>query len=287
MAARTHNKQGPPMTSPSPAISVKASPRPIQQLGLFIASLNLRVGFLRFVALSNGLILLSLIWMLLVPESSLGVLRYLQEDTGISRSVLVGIVASVFFMDISQSLRGMAGSYASLFVLSGQALLALVTLIYTLAGKLSLMAVFGHVGMFALSFIGIVVVVQSYNPDKTRFQFKRLMYPAISVLMALLAWGMVTRPDIAITQFIQNQYGLVFFVVIVGLLAWGSGQLRQNHLAPDRMVRRLIGLYLFVFMSIGLFTTDDSVSLLGVTMNVLVACMTVFFAFLQAQEYPG
>lgn len=270
--------------------TAKAPPlafNPTQRVGAFIASLNLRVGFLRFVALSNGLILLSLLWMLLVPDSSMGVLHYLQEDTGIPRQILVGLVASVFFMDVSQSLRGITQSYASLFILSGQCLLALITLVYTALGKLSLIADFGHVGLFVLCFIGVVVIVQSYNPDKTQFQFKRLMYPAISLLMALLAWGIVTRPDVAIIQFIHNQYGAALFVVIVGLLAWGSGQLRQNHLTPDRMVRRLIGVYLFTFMSVALFANDSSASLLGVTMNVLVSCVTVFYAFIQAQEYPG
>lgn len=286
MASITHDKsQGPPM-SLSPAVT-RSALRPLQRLGLFIAGLNLRTGFLRFVALSNGLILLSLVWMILVPDSSLGVLRYLQEDTGMRRSVIVGLMASVFFMDISQSLRGITQSYTLLFAISGQALLATITLFYTLVGKLSLVALFGHGGMFALSFIGIVVVVQSYNPDKTPFQMKRLMFPAISVLMALLAWGLVTRPDTAITLFIQGKYGAALLIVIVSLLAWGSGQLRQNHLTPDRMVRRLVGIYLFVFMSVALFTADSSVSLLGVTMNVLVACVTVFYALIQAQEYPG
>lgn len=270
--------------------SAKAPPlmlSPLHRAGAFIASLNLRVGFLRFVALSNGLILLSLLWMLMVRDSSLGVLHFLQADTGIPRQVIVGLVASIFFMDVSQSLRGITQSYASLFVLSGQSLLALITLVYTAIGKLSLIAAFGHVGLFALCFIGIVVIVQSYNPDKTQFQFKRLMYPAISALMALLLWGIVTRPDTAIIQFIHNRYGAALFVIIIGLLAWGSGQLRQNHLTPDRMVRRLIGIYLFTFMSVALFGVDSSVSLLGVTMNVLVACVTVFYAFIQAQEYPG
>lgn len=273
--------------SPSPAITRNAPVRPIQRLGIFIAGMNLRTGFLRFIALSNGLILLSLIWMLLDRDSSLGVLRFLQEDTGIRRSVLVGLMASIFFMDISQSLRGIAQSYSALLVLSGQGVLALITLFYTITGKLSLIALFGHGGMFALSFIGIVVIVQSYNPDKTGFQFKRLMFPAISVLMALLAWGLVTRPDAAITAFIQDRYGAIAFVFIVSLLAWGSGQLRQNHLTPDRMIKRLLGVYLFAFMNAALFATDNSVSLLGVTMNCLTALVTIFFALIQAQEYPA
>lgn len=272
--------------SPTPAIAPLRF-QPIKWLGLFIASLNLRLGFLRFVALCNGFILLSLIWMLFLPESSMGVLRYIQEDTGVRREIVIGLVACIFFMDISQSLRGIAQSYACLFAISGQAVIALVTLVYTVLGRLSLIAAFGHVGLFALSFVGIIVVVQSYSPVKKPFDFKRLMFPVISVLMAILAWGLVTRPDTAITQFIQNQYGLVFFVMIVGLLAWGSGQLRQNHLTPDRMVKRLIGVYLFGFLSTALFMVDSSVSLLAIMMNLLVACMTVFYAFIQAQEYSG
>lgn len=286
MVTIPHDQQGPPM-SLSPDIARPVAIRPLQRLGLFIAGLNLRTGFLRFAALSNGLILLSLIWMLLVPDSSLGVLRYLQEDTGISREILVGLIASIFFMDISQSLRGIAQSYAALFAISGQGVLAIITLVYTLTGKLSLIALFGHGGLFALNVIGIVVVVQSYAPTETRYSFKRLMFPAISVLMAILAWGLVTRPDTAITQFIQGRYGALLYILIVSLLAWGSGQLRQNHLTPDRMIRRLMGIYFFVFMNMALFVSDDSVSLLGVTMNALVACVTVFYAMIQAQEYPG
>lgn len=268
----------------SPAVTRPAI-RPLHRLGVLIAGMNLRTGFLRFVALSNGLILLSLVWMLIVPDSSLGVLRYLQEDTGIRRSVIVGMMASVFFMDISQSLRGITQSYSLLFAISGQALLAVITLVYTITGKLSLVALFGHGGMFVLCFIGIVVIVQSYSPNKTRFQFKRLMFPAISALMAILAWGLVTRPDASLTQFIQDRYGAMLFILIVALLAWGSGQLRQNHLTPDKMVKRLIGVYLFVFMNVALFAVDNSVSLLGVMMNMLTAGVTIFYALIQAQDY--
>lgn len=285
MASTSIRKQGRgPMTTVAP-------PAKARRARLSFAALNLRIGLLRFIALINGALLLSLVWMLIAPHSSLGILAPLGADIeaaqpllsalAIRRTIVLGI-GFVFFADVSQSLRRLPPSYASLSSLSGQAILFVITLVYVLMGRLSLLALYGTGGTLILSAAGIVIVVQSYQ-DAQRYRVRKLLYPLLSGAMGFLGIALILSPDTATRQLIELRYGGIVFVALLTLLAWGCGQLRQNHLTPDKMVRRVSGLILFPLFSLRLWATGQSISLLGVLNTLSVAGLAAFLAFVQAQ----
>lgn len=282
MASITKINQGVSMDTPtSPPLTGLFS-----RAAFYIASLDLPLLMIRIIALSNAFFLLSLVYMILVPNAPLGVLRFLQEDTGMRRNTLVALVAAFFFMDIAQSMRGVVTSYSMVMSLSGQAAVALITAIYVIKGDLSAIALYSHGGAFALSAIGVLIGIQSRHTN-LRYPVKRLILPALSTLMFILVWGLITRPDSPLALFIQNTYGKVFFILLVGALAWGSGQLRRNHFSPEKMARRLTGIYLFAFLVVALQITTGGSSLLGVYMTVHVAVLSMVFPFLQATDQGG
>lgn len=264
---------------------------PVSRSRLTFTALNLRIGLLRLIALINGAILLSLLWMVFVPHAPLGVLGPLAADIEAARPLLSQLairgsivfgIGFVFFADVSQSLRRLPPSYASLSSLSGQAILFLITLLYVVKGRLSLLALYGVGGTLALSAAGIVIVVQSYQNTR-RYQVRSLLYPLLSSTMGFLGIALILSPDTATRQLIELRYGVLVFIFLLTLLAWGCGQLRQNHLTPDKMVRRVGGLILFPLFSIRLWVTGQPISLLGLLLTLSVAALAVFLAFVQAE----
>jgi hypothetical protein len=264
-------------------------------VGGVIAASDLRLNFLRFTVFENSVILFCLFWMALIPDSSSGVLRPLIEDISTlhpnepmsaARLVIIGVIAFVFLSDIFQTQRGIQATWGLLFSLSGQALLATITVVYTLTGRLSPIALYGYCGVFLLSLVGMVTVIQSYQPA-VKYPVKALIYPLLSTLMALLGVSLIAWQDSAIARFIQeaHRFGGVVFLALIVPLAWGHGQLRQNHLTPDEMAKRLIGVAVFAFLSAAFFTATSMSSLLGVCVNGLIVLLGVFFALIQAKDY--
>lgn len=258
---------------------------------LTFTTLNLRIGLLRFVALLNGLILVTLLWALIVPDAPLGILAPLFADIEAAhpmasvlaiRAVIILSIGFVFFSDVSQSLRRLPPSYGSLTSLSGQAVLTAITLVYVLRGRLPPLALYGPGASLVLSGVGIIVVVQSFDAH-SRYPVRALLYPILSVIMAGLGLSLIVSPDTATRQIIELRYGVIVLVTLLGLLAWGCGQLRQNHLTPDKMVKRLTGLIVFPVFSLRLMATGNPVSFLGLLLTSAVAALAVFLTFVQAE----
>ncbi len=273
----------PPITTPFPAL-----PRP----RLSFKALNLRRALLRLITLSNGLILLALLWTLVDSQAPLGLLSPLFDDmaamdTGMSvqaiRATLVLGIGFCLVADISQSMRRLPPSYTSLASLSGQCLLGLITVAYVVVGRLPLLALYGIGGTLLLSATGIVIVVQSYAPTSRHPPVRTLLYPILSLGMLVLGISLILSPDTATRQIIELEYGPFVLGGLLFVLAWGSGQLRQNHLTPDRMIKRLLGLIVFPVFSLRLLAIGQPVSILGVVLTIIVAGLAVALAFVQAE----
>lgn len=274
-------------------ISQAASPPQLPHpIAAWLDRIDAPHALVRYVAISNAIILLCLLWMLLVPESSIGILRLPAEDMGLRRSFVVTLFAAVFFMDVAQALRGVRASWTYLTSLSGQAILALIALVYTTQGKIGLVGFYTHAGPFILSFIGVLVAIQRaklrppwFVPPWMRQNTRQVMLTSVSIFLLTLAWGLLTRPDTNIALFIQNRYGLGFFIVMIGLLLWGAGQLRHNHMKPWQALRRMFGLWLYAFMTAYLLLTDNNeIAPLTVFLSLNVPILATLFAVIQAQD---
>lgn len=259
------------------------------RLGMFIANLNMRRGFAGLVRLNNGLLFLSLMTMILFPDTSLGVLRPLVEDLQSGRETVVGFFAFLFLVDVCQVDRGQHPSNGILFSLSGLCLLSLVTLFYVARGILTPVALYFTWGPFLMALVGLMVVIRSYETGegsaKRYDSAKRWMYPVLSASMGVLGIGLLW-PDSPSGLFIASQWNIVVIGLTVFLLAWGCGQLRQNHLTPDAMMSRVAGMFFFAFFSAVRMIEDRNTSLMSALMSVTMCLMAVFFSFMQAQDYP-
>lgn len=253
-------------------------------------ALNLRLGFLRLVALLNGVILLLVLYAL-HPASPDGILGPLLADLGRAlpdsdpnaiRFMAGAALGFVFFADISQSMRRLPPSYGLLACLSGQAILTVITAVYVLAGQLPSLALYGTGGTLALSAVGMITVIQSYR-GVDRIAIRTFLYPMLSAVLGCLGMSLIFSPDSATRAMIETTYGPYMLAALLALLAWGCGQLRQNHLTPDRMVKRLVGLALFPLSSLHLLTSSEPVSLLGVFLPISTALLAMALAFVLAE----
>lgn len=270
--------------------SAKAPPialNPTQRVGAMLGTMNLRLGFVGAVVIGNAVILLCLISMSVDTGSALGVLRPLIEDVGLPRDGIIGLFAVLFGVDVAQMRqmqRRQSPGYGTLTSLSGQLALALITLVYVIKGALHPIALYGAWGVFLLSLVGVLVVIQSYESQKRFFDVRQLMYPAMSVSMGLLAFGLIW-PGSAISAFIQQEWDIFIKGCLLALVIWGCGELKQNHLTPKQVARRIGGMLFFAFFSVKRFTEDRDASVLGTWMHVMVWVLAVFFALIQAQDY--
>jgi hypothetical protein len=246
----------------------------------------------RYTAIHNAAILLCLLWMLMVPDSPTGLLGLLQVDVGLRRNAVIALVMAIFFMDVAQALRGLTPNWSFLTTLSGQCVMAIIATVYTLRGSIGLVGFYTYVGPFALSVIGLMVAIQRahlrppwFVPRWVRENTKHAMLTSISVLLWILAWGLMTRPDATVARSIQSRYGLGFFIAMVGVILWGAGQLRHNHMKPWWALRRMLGIYLYSLMVMYAIAADNSsISPLSVYLSVSIAVLSVFFALIQAQD---
>lgn len=255
-------------------------------------------GFLRFIALSSSFFLLSILWMMLVPEASMGVLRFVQDDTHRGRRVVTGVVALFFMRDIGQSLRGIKARHGMIFVLSGQAVMAVIATIYTLRGELSLAGFAGNVGVFWLSLVSLWTIAQHnqkmalmklgqvYRP-RWGIEAKTFLIPGVAIIMFLTSIGLVTRPDGAISDFIHTQIGLLYYVIVLGWIVLGSGFITLNHIKAKWLFVAVMGYYLFVGLLVGLFAYDPtSISLTFLVSHFVIAVEAFFIILLQTTYSP-
>lgn len=265
-------------------------PNPLERVGTLIASFNLDIGFIRLVALVNSLLLLALIWMLVVPDAPLGVLR-IAITPNTPREPLVGFVAFFLLSDIFQIRRNNTPQWAMLMSVSGQVPIVVCAFVGVVQGVFTPIALYAPLGVMSLSLIGIAIVVQSDRASRPpftpiKYPAQKLVYPVLSALMGWLGSMLILRRDSIITSFIIDYpLGLGLFALLIVFLAWGHGQLRQNHLSPKQMSRRLTGVIMFAFLIAALFVNEGAGSFLGVTMNILVAVLGVYLSFMEARHY--
>ncbi len=269
---------------------ITAPPLTVSRVGSLAQQLSKAdhsVFLARFHALANATCLIVALHLFLVSDAPIGVLGFVQNDTNIPRELILAGMMGLFFMDISQAVREPALSWAYLTSLSGQAVLAAITFLYTLAGDVSLIGAVTYIGPFVLSVLSVGVFAQRVRPIRFLSRLKTLLLPAISVIMTVLSFGLLFNQDAPLRQFIEDRYGLVALAVILPCLWWGAGQLRHNHIEPWKALRRCVGLYFFTLMTLYLLTYGNGVSLLGVFMTLHLSLLTVVIAFIQAREWAG
>lgn len=278
-------------------------------------------GFLRFIAFTPALFLVSILWMMLVPESSMGVLQFAVQDVHRGRAVVGGVVAAFFMRDIGQALRGIKPRHGMIFVLSGQAVMAVVSIYYTLKGDATLASFAGNFGVFWLSLLSLWTIAQyeQYQfyiresarllklypkphalPDEEkaylksletnlprRFLAKTYLIPGIAIIMFVSALGLITRPDGAIAAFIHNQVGFAYYVFVMAWLVVGSGFITLNHIKAKWLYVAVMGHWLFTVMLMGLFAYDPtSISLTFVVSHLIIAIEAFFIILLQTTYSP-
>lgn len=317
MTSITKHQQGSHMTQPT----LSASPGAITNLAAPAAHIDIPLNMTRLIVSLNALFPLALLWGMFVPESSLGVLRLLTEDTGAPRGVVSAVLIAFFMADTVQWSRGIKMRWLGLYGLSGQFVLAVISVIYFARGSISLITLVGHGGLFVMSALclGIAVQMKEYrhaqreletqeeryrdalatlNPNRAvsavgmapriKYPIRPYLAPTISVILFLCAIGLIIRPDSAIAMFIQNTYSLAYFVVVVAWLVIGSGALRINHVSAGGLFLSVLGYILFVFLLIGLsFSVANQVSLLTLLTHVSLASVFVFAAYLQTEPIEG
>lgn len=294
----------PPQSTPTapPEFVPRAQPPDfrgaITRLSDTTVSIDWTNGFLRFIALTPALFLLSIVWMLLVPEASMGILQLLTQDAHRDRTIVGGVVAAFFMRDIGQALRGIKPRHGMVFILSGQAVMAAISVWYTLHGQASMAAFAGNVGVFWLSLLSLWAIAQHdqrqallkqgklFTP-KWGIEAKTFLIPGIALIMFTSAIGLITRPDGAIAAFIQNQVGLFYYAAVVCWLIVGSGFITLNHIKAKWLYVAVMGHYLFTVMLVGLFAYDPtSVSLTFVISHLIIAIETFFIILLQTTYSP-
>ena len=228
-------------------------------------------------------------WSMFVPESSIGVLRFLVDDTGAPRNVVLAFVTLWFVADISQMTRGVKPRWSMLYALSGQVVLSLISLVYLLQGRTTLLGFTGQVGLLAVSALCVAIAAQRES-GTYRFGIKArtFLVPTISVVLMLTVIGLVIRPDGPIANFIQNTQGLAYFVFVVFLLVAGAGATRVNHISAGGLFLAVLGYILFTAMFLGLFlSTVNMVSVTALVTHIGLTALLVTAAYLQTDAYEG
>jgi len=278
--ASINYKQGARMTLPASTLTDRTAPT--WQHRAAVADYGAYT--VRFIHITNAALLMAFVVTFLQTDSSMGILRFIQEDTGLPRPYVLGVAMFIMFMEVSFGARDTSPSWRSLAMV-GQFLIAVIAAVYWIRGQLSLIGLVTHAGPYLLACLSIVVIAQRKTPLRAFVYAKHALLPFIGILLACLGVGLIVQPDSSINQFIQTRYGLGVLVAIIACLGWGAGQLRFNHIAPWRALRRMIGLYLYTVMVIYLAIYSGGVSSLGLVMPIYLSGLTICVAMIQIQDW--
>lgn len=290
MVSRTHN-QGTSM-SPSPApptTTPEFVPRPqpadfkgaITRLASPAASLNMNHILIHSIALGNAALLLSFIWALLHPSSSMGLLELVKEDLGLSRNIVLSLYGALFVADIAYLAGGIQPGYNGFHGLYGMGAMATTALIYTIAGETGFVRFAAFGGIFVLSALGIATVAQNMSPRNDHPRAKRYIIPAISWILLCYAVGLITRPESPLSQFITDRVHLGFFVIVIVWLLIGHGYLRRDRVSIGAMAAFTFGQYLVTLMLIGLFISGEDFSVISLVAHVFLSVLLICFTYMQ------
>lgn len=272
----TITKQGRRMTSQ--AASTKAA----AQSGVRrTPAVNYKMGLLMWVACIQYFNLASVLWTLVVPEASRGIIGFIHRDFSISPVA----IASLYLISIGVSWRGVKARYGLLFVLLGQLAMALISLIYTLNNTITLTQLAGHGGLFVLSALGIAAVTQYEAKAAPRYEIQKMLIPTIGVILALYGIGLGARADGGIAMFIKGQFGSIVYMALIVWFTLGGGYALPNHLSPWRLFVCVVPLFLYAYMAVSLLASDNSVSFTGIMVHLELAIMMGFIVMIQVREY--
>lgn len=226
------------------------------------------------------------LWPALVPEASHGILAFARRDVNLSPTVMV----VVFLFCIGITWRGVRPRLWLLGMLTGQGLLAGITLVYALRGVVTLAQVAGHGGLFMLCVFAVMALVQKdaarpWMVWRWRFDAQAFLIPTIGVTLMLYALGLATRPDAGIAMFIQGQFGTPLIAILVAAFALGAGVVIQNHISASRLFVALVPQGIYAVMAIGLLGADNDVSLAGVIVHLLFTVTAMCVVLIQTKEY--
>lgn len=216
-------------------------------------------------------------------RASLGVLGFLQRDTGIPPSV-IGIL---FVFGMGQATRGMFPRYHSLIVIIGQIAYSLVTLIYTVRGDLPLSGLAGHGGLCLLCALCIVGATQRQNNPGRMPSIQKFLMPALGVSLLMYAIGLASRPDAAIVTFIQNESGAHFSNLLAILIGYGGGCVLFNHIEAKWLFTALLPQYFYTLIALALLAAHPTTtSLPGVASHFAFSVLSAYIILIQT-DYSG
>lgn len=221
--------------------------------------------------------------LLLGAQSSLGVLGFLQRDTGIPPSV-VGIL---FVFGMGLATRGVFPRYESLLVIVGQVAYTLITLLYVFRGELPFSGLAGHGGTCLICAMLIVGATQRHNSPRHYTPVKNVLMPAMGTSLLLYAIGLVSRPDAAIASFIQGEYSGYLTLVLALWLAYGGGYMLFNHILAKWLFAAMMGQYLYTLLAFALLAAQPTTtSLAGVGSHFAFSVIATYIIFIQT-DYTG
>lgn len=216
-------------------------------------------------------------------RNSLGVLGFLERDTGISPAI-IGIL---FVFGMGQATRGVFPRYHSLLVIIGQIAYSLVTVVYTLRGELPLSGLASHGGLCVLCALCIVSATQRHDSPRRETPFKDALMPAMGVSLLMYAIGLAGRPDAAIATFIQGESGAHLSLLLAVCLGYGGGCILFNHILAKWLFTAMMPQYFYTLIAIALFFAHPlTTSLTGVVSHIAFAMISAFIILIQT-DYSG
>jgi hypothetical protein len=245
-----------------------------------------RIGFLMWTVASQYINLCLVLWTILVPEASRGILGFVERDLRLPTT----LIAVLCLFSIGITWRGLHPRWWLLWSLLGQGVIATIAMLYTIRSDITLTQFAGHGGVFFLSGLGIVSMIpldieRMGWRNRVIIASKRLLIPTIGIALLFYAIGLATRPDAGIAMFIQSQFGTPLIVILVGVLAVSAAVVVQNHISAGRLFVALLPQAIYAVMAVALLAEDIGVSLVGIFVHTQFLITALFVVLIQTKEH--
>ena len=243
-------------------------------------------AFLMWIVTYQYVNLFLVLWTILVPEASRGIIGFVERDLGVSPS----LIATLFLFSVGITWRGFQPRWWLLMALIGQGSIALIALMYTVRSDITFTQFAGHGGLFMLSTLGIISMIplsleKKSLPNRIILASKHLLIPTIGVSLLLYGIGLAARPEAGVSLFIQSQFGPPLVYMLVVAFCVSAGCVVQNHISASRLFVGLIPQAVYAVMAIALLGADISVSLIGVFVHLEFLVTALFVVVIHTKEY--
>lgn len=245
------------------------------------ASINYKRLFLLWVIAQQYINIFALLWSLIVPEVSRGLMGLVQRDFHASPEVLI----IPYAVSLGVTLRGAKPRYGMVLALSGQGVTAFFALLYAIHGDISLSQFGGHGGLFALNLAGVIAMTQYASPRPRRWTMQTALIPLIAVIMILYALGIASRPDMGVSRFIDEQFRSPLNDILLLWFAIGAGYIVLNHIHPSKLFVALLPMIVYAFMAAAFLGSDNSISISGIFVHLMLMFTMMIVVMLQTREY--